>query len=590
MIILNFIRRLNQNNCVLDFGQAEIKRYRLPLKAVLRFGVVVRIRATLPQPTARLKLDYHANVFRGLDVSAFERMQVSARFTYSNSQHFETTKTAKSYIDSAWQVAARVGIGRCDGFGGMTVKKYHHCHIAQIGKRISNQASGRMVNLVFVPKSWCECEQVARLTAYGVDDAYYNLPRVALPHAHTAQVARQVGIGVLDKAMAAVVYKVASCHHAQTAMMPPVQHLIIIDNSKPEFKRYILNFECLIDETNRILNFGRLCQGIRRYNGAVVIVNEVSLEIDGKSMDCFGLSVAIDNHSYAWSMSANIARHHLPDVNIFDGFKTAVVNINGQRWRFLVDSVSDNQAFGTNSLTLQGKSRAVILSEPFAMAQSALSNSVITAQQLAHDELNRNSIPSGFTIDWQMTDWLITQYSYLDKTPINVLTWIAQTAGGFINAHPYDDVIIVKANYPYPRWELPTPNITIPPSLISELSTTRTPTPNYNGVYVSGVHHGVSMLIKRRGTNGGYRGVMVTHELITDNTVARVRGIHELSSVGDRVNAMVNMPMHRDVGLLLPSDLVAVGGMTGYVRSTNINVGVQGNGALTIVQSVNVEI
>ncbi|STY93804.1 hypothetical protein [Moraxella bovis] len=36
----------------------------------------------------------------------------------------------------------------------------------------------------------------------------------------------------------------------------------------------------------------------------------------------------------------------------------------------------------------------------------------------------------------------------MDKTPIQALTWLTETAGGFINTHPFDDVIIAKQNYP----------------------------------------------------------------------------------------------------------------------------------------------
>lgn len=126
--------------------------------------------------------------------------------------------------------------------------------------------------------------------------------------------------------------------------------------------------------------------------------------------------------------------------------------------------------------------------------------------------------------------------------------------------------------------------------LILDMSTERLQTPDYNGVYVSGMQAGVSMLIKRQGTSGGYRGAMITHELITDDTVARVRGIHELSSVGDRVNVSLNMPMHADLGLLMPSDVVAVGGMVGVVRSISISANVGGRGEITIRQNVAVEI
>lgn len=583
MIILNF-KRLNDNH-VLNFGeQKQVRTFTLKLKLKIKGKIDVYGKFT---PKARLALSYHANVFRGLFADVVDTVQTSKAVIGTNCQTFDVADRAGVANEQTWQVADRVVANRCQ-FMNVLPKIYANaCHVAGVAVRHTLGRCDDFGNLGKVGMSRCHGADVARLLGDVWADGYYNLPRVGVSRCHDSHVARLFGVSRCNAMGVAVRAVLGRCERLFTAKIPPVLTIVLVDRDDKPITRHILNFVCLHDPDNRILNFGAVCQG--KKDGVIVIVNDVSLTIDGKVMDCMGLNVSINNQSYGWQMTARIARHHLKDVNIFDGFKEAIVSINGYQWRFLVDNVADNLAFGQSSLDIRGKSRSCLLAEPFHGVRSVAVSNATTAIQLATDELNRDSQPSDFTLDWQMTDWLIPSYSYLDKTPIQVLTWLTETAGGFINTHPFDDVIIAKQNYPMARWEL-SPTLTIDNRLILDMSTERTQTPDYNGVYVSGTHQGVSMLIRRDGTSGGYRGSMITHELMTDNAVARVRGVHELSKVGDRVNVALTMPMHKDVGLLLPSDVVSVGGMVGVVRGVNISVNVGGRGEVIIRKGVNVEI
>ncbi|MFK3989968.1 MULTISPECIES: hypothetical protein [unclassified Psychrobacter] len=186
-------------------------------------------------------------------------------------------------------------------------------------------------------------------------------------------------------------------------------------------------------------------------------------------------------------------------------------------------------------------------------------------------------------------------YSYTGRTPINSLQWIAEAAGGFINAHMSEDIIHVLANYPIPSWEWAAqePSISLPISLITSRSRGRINKPSYNGVTVYGEREGsIGALVKRTGTSGGYQPPMIASDLITEQAVAISRGISILSDTGDIGNIGISMPLHQDIGVLKPSTLIEVNDgeqWVGMVRGTTITGRLSSNRALEIDQSIDVE-
>lgn len=337
-------------------------------------------------------------------------------------------------------------------------------------------------------------------------------------------------------------------------------------------------------------------------SGVIFVINDALLirTDSGEPIRMLSFNVGIDDNSYCWAFSASVPYSELSKVDIT---KESMINvdllINGIEYRFILDGCDDNSQFANNTLSIKGKSRALMLAHPFAQHRGYKYTAPMTARQIAEDELNRGSVPSGFALDWQIIDELGWQvpantYSYSNRTPINSLQWIAEAAGGFINAHPSADIIKVLSRYPIPSWEWASqdPDITIPQQLITSRSRSRVQKPLYNGVMVSGEREGsVSALVKRKGTTGGFTPNQVTHDLISDFAVARHRGICELSNTGDMGNIGLSIPLVRDIGLLTPSTLIRVDdGETwiGMVRGTSIS-GTLVNDALSIEQSIDVE-
>ena len=344
-------------------------------------------------------------------------------------------------------------------------------------------------------------------------------------------------------------------------------------------------------------------QGEAYNKGVIFVTNSVSLtrSDDGREIKLLGFSVGIDSNSYTWSFSATVPLSELSKVDTAHEPRIGVdFTCNGNLWRFILDDCSDSVSFGESSLTIKGKSRAMLLAHPYATQRGFKFDTAMSAGQIAEAELNRNGVASGFTLDWQLAGvngWNVpaNTYSYTGKTPINSLQWIAEAAGGFINADMSADVLHVLAHYPIPSWEwaAQTPSINLTQSLITSRSRGRVNKPAYNGVTIYGENdNGIGALIKRTGTSGGYQPPMVTSDLMTDTAAAISRGKMILSDTGDIGNIGISMPLVADVGVLKPSTLIGVNdgeSWVGMVRGTTITGRLSSNRALEIDQSIDVE-
>lgn len=340
------------------------------------------------------------------------------------------------------------------------------------------------------------------------------------------------------------------------------------------------------------------------YNkGVIFVTNSVSLtrSDDGREIKLLGFTVNIDKNSYLWSFSATVPSYELSKVNIAYEQQIEVEFVcNGKLWRFIIDSCDDSAVFGESSLSIKGKSRSLLLANPYAAQRGFKYTSNMSARQIAEDELNRFGIASGFTLDWQLAGvngWNVpaNTYSYSNKTPINSLQWIAEAAGGFVNTHMSEDIIQIMPSYPVPSWEWKdqAPSISIPISMITSRSRGRINKPAYNGVTIYGDNdNGIGALIKRRGTAGGYQPSMITSDLMTDQDAAISRGKAILSDTGDIGNIGITIPLHDDIGVLLPSVLLGVDDgeqWIGMVNGTSISGRLSNNRTLQIDQDIDIE-
>ena len=594
------------------------------------FVVGIGVNAVLSiNPQAEIVATYDSNVFRGAQLDVSSKIEYSKIQGIDKQGQFENNKKLTHGVDANWQQSKSISIDRQSEFEAnikLTTSDQFLSESAEFIGTSSNH-NNEYGKLIGQPKSilneqsklvghsnWYGFEaMLARQTERKIQGEYSYLD--AIMRGQGFELSKLVGYQYRNLIETA---KIPSWFLGYTPY-PLWQTIILKQTAAPTFpldvvlckpknqapRTQLSIVQSVVDVYGYLVLTAKESDGTepQPQTGVIFVTNSVSLtrSDDGREIKLLGFSVGIDSNSYTWSFNATVPLSELSKVNTAYEQQVGVeFTCNGNLWRFILDSCDDSVSFGESSLTIKGKSRAMLLASPYSAQRGFKYDTAMSARQIAEDELNRFGVPSGFTLDWQLAGingWNVpaNTYSYTGRTPINSLQWIAEAAGGFINAHMSEDIIHVLANYPVPSWEWAsqTPGINLPMSLITSRSRGRVNKPAYNGVTIYGENDGgIGALIKRTGTSGGYQPPMVTSDLITDQDAAVSRGKMILSDTGDIGNIGISMPLHADVGVLKPSTLIGVNdgeSWVGMVRGTTITGRLSSNRALEIDQSIDVE-
>jgi len=599
--------------------------------SITRYSVGVSISAIAQiKPTARGSATYDSNVFRGAQLDVSSNLQYSKLRGISKQGQFEYCKSLERDINADWQqsksISADVQAQSEANIKLTTSRKL----LFESAKRVSISSvhDNEYSKLVGQSKSllneqsrlvgqgqWYGFEaMLARQTQRKIEGEYNYLD--AIMRQTSSDYNRLVGYqyrNLIETAklpswftgyLPPPLWQTVILRQQLAAPTLPLDVVLCKPTSQaPRAKMSIA--QSIIDVYGYLILTAKESDGAepQPQTGVIFVTNSVSLtrSDDGREIKLLGFSVGIDSNSYTWSFSATVPLSELSKVDTAREPQIGVDFVcNGNLWRFILDGCEDSIQFGESSLTIKGKSRAMLLANPYAAQRGFKYDTAMSARQIAEDELNRFGVPSGFTLDWQLAGvngWNVpaNTYSYSNKTPINSLQWIAEAAGGFINADMSADVLHVLAHYPIPSWEwaAQTPSINLPMSLITSRSRGRVNKPAYNGVTLYGENYnGIGALVKRTGTSGGYQPPMVTSDLMTDTAAAISRGKMILSDTGDIGNIGISMPLVADVGVLKPSTLIGVNdgeSWIGMVRGTTITGRLSSNRALEIDQSIDVE-
>ena len=553
---------------------------------------------------------YDSNVDRFAYHNVSSDFQQSKLTGIDKQGKFEANKKLTNELSADWQQSKLVGKDSQVTFESNKQLQTSSKQVFEQAKLISTSSKQLAEYQLFMAHSKRFDYEQAKLIGHDKWFSFEAMAKRQIERQLKAESARLIGFSKLYSNRAASVLakdyelpkefaKLMYSAHSQRFIVEP-------DVPIPPEQLTLLNFACKWFKQDTHLNFGADCQQDQKTDfnsGVIFVTNSVSLtrSDDGREIKLLGFSVGIDSNSYAWSFSATVPLSELSKVDTAHEQQIGVEFVcNGNLWRFILDSCDDSISFGESSLTIKGKSRAMILANPYSAQRGFKYDTPMSARQIAEDELNRFGVPSGFALDWQLAGangWNVpaNTYSYSNKTPINSLQWIAEAAGGFINADMSADILHVLAHYPIPSWEwaAQTPSINLPMSLITSRSRGRINKPAYNGVTIYGENdNGIGALIKRTGTSGGYQPPMVTSDLMTEQAAAISRGISILSDTGDIGNIGISMPLHQDIGVLKPSTLVEVNdgeSWVGMVRGTTITGRLSSNRALEIDQSIDVE-
>ena len=290
--------------------------------------------------------------------------------------------------------------------------------------------------------------------------------------------------------------------------------------------------------------------------GFYVLANdcEIVRVSDGRDVPATSVSLSSTSDSYTWAFKARLAAVSARAlVEGTDGDPVEVdVTINGNTWRILVDGWDGSESFAQSQVSISGRSRSAYLAAPYALPRDYVEGSNLLAQQLADQEL-----PAGWSLDWNMTDWIIPAgaFQYQNLTPIEAISKIAKAGGGFVNVHPDQDVIQVHQALPASPWELDTlgPDFQIPHSVMLQRSSRKKPGQGVNGVYVMG--GSVSPYyaeVSRRQTNGTPQAPAVVDPLITDRNPAEFRGMMALADTLRQSQDTYELPLTSSLGGLIP--------------------------------------
>jgi hypothetical protein len=312
------------------------------------------------------------------------------------------------------------------------------------------------------------------------------------------------------------------------------------------------------------------------------------------------IKIGLDADSFSWSFSADIfTRAALelvqPDA---EGAGELELDINGWKWVVLVERYSRKLQFPAEAYTINGATRGQLLAAPYAPLRSALNSAPINAAQAAEAELQF----TGFTLDWQATDWTFPagSLSYQSQTAIQVIARLAETVGAVVLPARDSDHLDIVPRYPVPPWEwnqvdAPIERV-IPPAMMTDLGGEWTPQPAWNACYTSGTSVGCSMLVRRAGTAGDNPTPDVFDDWLTDQPANQARGTHELSKGGNIEIVSVTIPLFpfsddNGVGLILPAHLYRVPEETGpwVGLCLGVDISAEGTGAVWVKQQIKLE-
>lgn len=372
-----------------------------------------------------------------------------------------------------------------------------------------------------------------------------------------------------------------------------------------------LNFCCKcidVDPLNVVLNFSDdpCCDegetGHLDNKKVYFIMNEGYLKrlSDNQPIEVKSLNLSIDRDSWCWSFSASLPLTEELKVNTDDDYVEVELGLNGFIWRFLIESNTSNQQFASTDIQIKGRSLTAMLAEE-AGTRSYNQTIAASSVQLAQAELQRITLDSPFSLQWSLVDelgWNVpaNAWSYAELTPIKAIQEIAEGAGGFVSSHMKDRTLLIQPRYAYAPWEWGdlTPNISIPFNLVLQRTREKDFKPEYNAVAVAAEHQGIQAIVKREGTAGDKMAPTVVTPFINSEQPARSMARAELSKYGKKRMYQDTIPLHPDIGVILPSQIIGMQGRdlntwNGHSYGTSISASWSSDAGLKIRQTFTVE-
>jgi hypothetical protein len=319
---------------------------------------------------------------------------------------------------------------------------------------------------------------------------------------------------------------------------------------------------------------------------------------DDLPLSVAGVSISTDADSWAWTFELRLRTRssYVAIAPTVDALQSVRIDLDGHIWTALIESDREQRAHNNRSWSVSGRSRTALMADPYRPARSYTSTALATAEQLARAELDYTD----FDLDWSLPMWSVPAgaWAYDRETPVSAIVRIAQSAGGIVQAHQSEDVLLVQPRYPTKpwAWDDAEPDMTIDAGACLTLSRRALAGQGYNGVWVSGKTAGVRVNVVRDGTSGSPYAQSLVDPLITEIAPATNRGVQVIADAEWRQEIQLLMPLMPNPvapGLLLPGMLVEVEDATwgvyrAQVTAVSVSADVDDNGLLTARQTVTV--
>jgi len=316
---------------------------------------------------------------------------------------------------------------------------------------------------------------------------------------------------------------------------------------------------------------------------------------DGRDVPAQAVTISSSSDSFAWTLNATLAGKDAGAlVEGTDGEPVECdVTINGATWRFIMDGWRRGRSFNQRQTTIQGRSRTILLANPYAERRDFRSASTVTAAQLASDELSG----TGFATTWLGSNWIVDagSFEYQGKTPIDAINQIAEAGANFLHTTRDADVIEVRSLYPDAPWNWSgvQPHYDLPSAILTRTASDKRPGLGVNGVYVHGQDANGVLAWVRRGA-GDILAPTIVNRLVTDQTPAEKLGIAAIAASQRQSLETLELPISANWGgvLGLGKYLRVDTTWTGIIRAITVTAAAsrQRSGAsLSVRQSVTVE-
>lgn len=327
----------------------------------------------------------------------------------------------------------------------------------------------------------------------------------------------------------------------------------------------------------------------------IVLNNVTARRIDGNvPLTILSASMELSRESWTWQFQASLPRTQFPLLEpASEGDPVEIeVTINGAPYRMIVEDIDRSRAFNKGTLSITCRGRAAMLDTPIAPVLQFANAGALTAAQLMADVLTFNGQPLGWSVNFNLTDWLVPANTLsLQGSYIQAINAIAQAAGGYVQPHATAQQLQILPAYPALPWEWAdvTPDYELPAAVTVLEGMRVLAKPAYNRVFVVGAG-GIGQ-VSRAGTAGNLEAPMVTDPLASHVDARRQRGRAILGDTGRQLHIRLKVPVLEATGIIQPGKFVRyVDGADTYMGIARaVSVEISRAQSLNVWQTLTVE-